>query len=82
MEEKQLLREINYQTKKANRNIQRLINISLIGILGNIEFRCKESENEQGRKVAKFGLGLTLVTEVLLLLGDVIDMKREKMEED
>ena len=59
MKNKEMLRKIYYENKAINRNMQRLVNIGLIGILGGIAKEAsrlnrelKDSEKER-RKLEK-----------------------------
>ena len=51
MKNKEILRKIYYENRAINRNIQRLANISLIGLLARSAKEAKESDDEQGKKV-------------------------------
>ena len=50
MKNKEILRKIYYENRAINRNIQRLANISLIGLLARSAKEAKESDDEQGKK--------------------------------
>ena len=56
MKNKEILRKIYYENRAINRNIQRLANISLIGLLARSAKKVKESDDEQGKNLAKAGL--------------------------
>ena len=77
MTEKDLLKTIHNENKAINRNIQRIADIGLIGLLGNIS---RESDDETGKKIAKIGLLLIMISEVLLLVCDIIDYRKAKIE--
>lgn len=53
MKNKEILRKIYYGNRAINRNIQRLANISLIGLLARSAKEAKESDDEQGKNLAK-----------------------------
>ena len=46
MKNKEILRKIYYENRAINRNIQRLANISLIGLLARSAKEAKESDDE------------------------------------
>lgn len=77
MTDRNLLKKIHNENKTINRNIQRVADIGLIGLLGNIS---KESDDETGKKIAKTGLLLIMISEVLLLVCDIIDYRKTKIE--
>lgn len=81
MKNKDMLRKIYYENKAINRNIQRLANIGLIGLFAKSAKEAKASDDEQGKNLAKAGLILTGITEVLILISDFRDYRKEKMEE-
>lgn len=78
MKNKDMLRKIYYENRKINRNIQRLANVGLISLLAKV---AKESGDEQGKNLAKAGLILSGVSEVLILVGDFLDYRKVKVEE-
>ena len=53
MKNKEILRKIYYENRAINRNIQRLANISLIGLLARSAKEAKESDDEQGKNLQK-----------------------------
>ena len=53
MKNKEILRKIYYGNRAINRNIQRLANISLIGLFARSAKKQKESDDEQGKNLAK-----------------------------
>lgn len=77
MTDRNLLKKIYNENKAINRNIQRVADIGLIGLLGNIS---RESDDETGKKIAKTGLLLIMISEVLLLVCDIIDYRKAKIE--
>ena len=64
-----LLREIHKENKSINRNIQVLVN------------KAKKDNDNTGKLLAKIGLFLVAVYQVLLFICDVIDFKNS-IEED
>lgn len=50
MTNRELLREIHRDNKAINRNIQRLTNIGLLGILGKSAEEVKKNDDEVGKK--------------------------------
>ena len=83
MKNKEILRKIYYGNRAINRNIQRLANISLIGLLARSAKEAKESDDEQGKNLAKAGLLLVVISEALIIISDrkmKIEEKIEKSE--
>ena len=74
MKNKEILRKIYYGNRAINRNIQRLANISLIGLLAR-------SAKEQGKNLAKAGLLLVVISEALIIISDILDHRKMKIEE-
>ena len=81
MKNKEILRKIYYENRAINRNIQRLANISLIGLLAKSAKEAKESDDEQGKNLAKAGLLLVVISEVLIMISDILDRRKMKIEE-
>ena len=74
MKNKEILRKIYYGNRAINRNIQRLANISLIGLLARSAKEAKESDDEQGKNLAKAGLLLVVISEkihISMLSGQI-----------
>jgi len=69
MKNKEILRKIYYENRAINRNIQRLANISLIGLLARSAKKAKESDDEQGKNLAKAGLLLVIISEALIMIS-------------
>ena len=69
MKNKEILRKIYYENRTINRNIQRLAKISLIGLLARSAKEAQESDDEQGKNLAKAGLLLVVISERLILLS-------------
>lgn len=53
MTNRDLLKEIRNENKAINRNIQRLINIGLLGLFGKTGQEAKEKDDETGRLLSK-----------------------------
>ena len=83
MKNKEILRKIYYENRAINRNIQRLANISLIGLLARSAKKVKESDDddEQGKNLAKAGLLLVVISEALIMISDILDHRKMKIEE-
>ena len=81
MTNKTILREIHRENKSINRNLQRLANIGLIGLLGKSAEEAKKTDDPVGKTLAKTGLILVAVPEIVLMIADIIDYKEEKIEQ-
>ena len=81
MTKKTILREINRENKYINRNLQRLANIGLIGFLGKSAEEAKKTDDPVGKTLAKTGLILVAVSEIVLMIADIIDYREEKIEQ-
>lgn len=62
-------------------NLQRLANIGLIGLLGKSAEAAKKTDDPVGKTLAKTGLILVVVSEIVLMIADIIDYKEEKIEQ-
>lgn len=81
MTNKTILREIHRENKSINRNLQRLANIGLISLLGKSAEEAKRTDDPVGKTLAKTGLILVAVSEIVLMMADIIDYKEEKIEQ-
>lgn len=81
MSSKSMLREIHRDNKAINRNLQRLANIGLIGLLGMSAEAAKKTNDSVGKTLAKVGLLLVAVSAIVLLIADFIDYRQEKIEQ-
>lgn len=81
MTDKTILREIHRENKSINRNLQRLANIGLIGFLGKSAEEAKKTDDPVGKTLAKTGLILVAVSEIVLMIADIIDYREEKIEQ-
>ena len=82
MRNTELLRKIYHENKAMNRNMQRLANIGLIGLLGKAIEESTVKGDGQGKLLAKVGLLLIGLSEVLLIIGDFIDYRKIEVEEE
>ncbi len=80
MTNKTILREIHRENKSVNRNLQRLANIGLIGLLGKSAEAAKKTDDHVGKTLAKTGLILVAVSEIVLMIADIIDYREAKIE--
>ena len=81
MTNKTILREIHRENKSINRNLQRLANIGLIGLLEKSAEEAKKTDDPVGKTLAKTGLILVAVSEIALLIADSIDYRQKKIEQ-
>ena len=70
-----------YKNKAINRNMQRLVNIGLIGILGGIAKEAKASDDPKAKILVKAGMVMIAITEGLLLFSDILDYRKSRIEE-
>ena len=77
-----LLREIHRDNKAINRNLQRLANIGLIGLIGKCAQEAKRTGDAAGKTLAKMGLLFVAVSEVILLVSDLSDYRKEKIGQE
>lgn len=82
MKNKAILREIHRQNKAINRNLQSLVHIGLIGLFGKSAEAAKKTGDSVGRILAKTGLLLVAVSEIVLLIADFIDYRKENIEQE
>lgn len=81
MTNKVTLRDIYKDNKAINRNLQRLANIELIRLLGKSAEEAKKTDDPVGKTLAKTGLILVAVSEIVLMIADIIDYREEKIEQ-
>lgn len=81
MKNKEMLRKIYYENKAINRNMQRLVNIGLIGILRGAAKEAKASDDLKEKILVKAGLIMIAITEGLLLFSDILDYRKNRIEE-
>lgn len=75
-----ILRKIHRDNKFINRNLQRLANIGLIGLLGKGAEVAKKTDDSVGKTLVKTGLILVAVSEIVLWIEDIVDYRQEKIE--
>ena len=78
MTNKVILRDIH----KDNKNLQRLANIELIRLLGKSAEEAKKTNDTVGKSLARAGLILIAASEMVLLIGDIVDYRNEKIEQE
>ena len=79
MKNKDMLRKIYYENKAMNRNMQRLANIGLIGLLA--KSAKKADGDQQAMGFTKAGMILVAISEVLIMGGDILDLRKLKIEQ-
>lgn len=80
MKNKEMLRKIYYENKAINRNMQRLMNIGLLGIFSIAAKEAKESGDVKGKNLIKAGLVLVAITQGLLMIGGILDFRKNQIE--
>lgn len=76
---KKMLNDIYYEQKATNRQLQRLSNIALIGILAGLSKNAKDRGDVQGKKLCKVGLILAIVVEGVLMASDIMDYRSKSI---
>lgn len=74
-----ILREIHKDNRSINRNLQRLVNIGLIGLLGRSAQEAKKTDDSVEKTLVKMGLLFVAVLEIVLLIVDIIDFREERI---
>ena len=82
MTNKVILRDSHKDNKAINRNLQRLANIELIRLLGKSAEEAKKTNDTVGKSLARAGLILIAASEMVLLIGDIVDYRNEKIEQE
>ena len=82
MTNKVTIRDIHNDKKAINRNLQRLANIELIRLLGKSAEEAKKTNDTVGKSLARAGLILIAASEMVLLIGDIVDYRNEKIEQE
>lgn len=82
MKNKEMLRKIYYENKATNRNMQRLVNIGLIGILSGAAKEAKASDDSKAKSLVKAGMVMIAITGGLLLFSDILDYCKNRIEEN
>ena len=70
-----------YENKAINRNMQRLVNIGLIGILSAAAKEAKGSDDPKEKILVKAGMVVIAITEGLLLFSDILGYRKNRIEE-
>ena len=81
MKNKEMLRKIYYENKAINKNMQRLVNVGLIGILSGAAQEAKASDDPKEKILVKAGMVMIAITEGLLMLSDILDYRKNRIEE-
>lgn len=81
MKNKEMLRKIYYENKALKRNMQRLVNIGLLGILSGAAKETKASDDPKAKNLVKAGMVMIAITEGLLLVSDILDYCKNRIEE-
>lgn len=82
MEDRELLREIYNKNKAIDRNIQRVLNVGLIWLFGKTGHEAKEKNDKLGKWLSKIGLVLIALSEILLIVADVVDYRKSNLESE
>lgn len=81
MTNRDLLKDIRKENKSINRNVRRLINIVLLGVLGKAALEAEEEDDETSKLLSKIGILLVAFNEILLFVSGIIDHKRSMVED-
>lgn len=81
MKNKEMLRKIYYENKAINKNMQRLLNVGLIGILSGAAKEAKASDDPKAKILVKAGIVMIGITEGLLMISDILDYRKNRIEE-
>lgn len=82
MTNKAILREIRRENQSINRNLMRLTNIGLIGMLGESAKEAKKANDPVRKTLVKAGLLFVIISEITLLIADITGYREEKMEQE
>ena len=82
MTNKELLKKIHNDNKEINKNLQRLLDIGLFGLFNKMLRDAKEENDETIMLLSKFGLLLIAIREILLLICDITDFKKNREEDE
>lgn len=80
-----MLNRIYAEQKATNRSLHRIANILLMGLFAGLGNNAKARGDEHGTKLCRLGVGLTAVSQCLLIASDIaalIDAKKEDNETD
>lgn len=73
-----MLNKIYAEQKMMNRNLQRISHLMLMFMFAYLGKDAKENDDEQGKKLCKFGVCLTAAAQGLLLIADLVDLFKNK----
>lgn len=82
MTNRELLKEIHNDNKEINKNLQRLLDIGLFGLFNKMLRDAKEENDETIMLLSKLGLLLVAIREILLLICDITDFKKNREEDE
>lgn len=82
MNKEKTLRDISYETKKMNNNLQRLCNIGLLGIFFKVLEDAREDGNEEVIIIGKIGLAFVAVSQMIISISDIVNVYKKKREDD
>ena len=82
MTNKELLKKIHNDNKEINKNLQRLLDIGLFGLFNKMLRDAKEENDETIMLLSKLGLLLIAIREILLLICDITDFKKNREEDE
>lgn len=77
-----MLDKIYTEQRIANRNLRRISNILMMGILAMLGKDAKARGDVQGKKLCRIGVWLTAVSQGLLIVSDIIDFVQIKNSEN
>ncbi|MDD3222521.1 MAG: hypothetical protein EOM34_09160 [Clostridia bacterium] len=82
MSKEKNLRDINYEMKKVNNNLQRLCNIGMLGIPFEMLKKAREEGDEEAIMLGKIGLALVAVLQVIISISNIVNIYKKKREDD
>ena len=73
MNKNEMLNEIYCEQRETNRQLEKLGTVALLGIL---VYLGKNAEDEESKKLCKLGIGLSIVTNVLIMVSGIVDRRK------
>lgn len=73
-----MLNKIYAEQKVTNRSLHRIANILLMGLFAGLGKNAKASGDEHGTKLCRIGVGLTAVSQCLLIASDIAALINNK----
>lgn len=73
-----MLNRIYAEQKATNRSLHRIANILLMGLFAGLGNNAKACGDEQGKKLCRIGVGLTAVSQLLLIASDIAALINNK----